>query len=844
MTSGFLLRYTVRELRGALHQLLYFVVCLAIGVAAVVVVAGLSRGLDSGIRGEAKDLLAADLSIRGGQPIPREALDLLIDQAPGSAHSRVREMVTIVAAARSTGIARSQLVELKVVDEAYPFYGDLEIEPSRSLASLLVPDGVVVAPDLLARLDIDVGDRLLIGGHSFEIKGTVLNEPDRIGGAFTLGPRIFLSEEGLALTPLESTGSRVEHRLLIQLPAATPLSRLHSLAAALESVAPRDQGFRVETYEEAQPALRRGLTRLERYLGLIALLSLLIGGVGVGQAVRTWVASRMDAIAVLKCLGVRPREAFCLYLGQAFLLGGVGSAAGCLAGMALLTILPLFLRDLVPSELLDSWQPIVMVRGMALGLGVTALFSLPPLTRVLRVPPARVLRQDAEPLSGTRSMALATGVTLILGVGLLASAQAGSVILGAQFTGGLLATAVALAIAASALTAGVRRLPRELGRVWLRYGLASLARPGAATLGAIVALGLGLLVVFATSQVQSRLREQIQSELPKNAPSVFFIDVQPGQWAPLQELLESQGADQIQSVPMVMARLRAIDGRSTTELVEESGRGGRKWAMTREQRLTYLDTLPEGNTLISGSLWGDPERLEISVEEEFAQDLGVELGSELELDIQGLPMSFTVTSLRSVEWESFAINFFLIAEPGALEEAPQLRLATAQLPRGSEQQTQDLIVSAFPNITVVKVREILEKIVALLERLGWGISFLGGFTLICGLVILAATVAVESSRRGREVALLKTLGMQRRGVMALFATEYALLGLVAGLIGAAGGGVVAWIALTRGMELQWTFAPAAYARAVAWSVALSTIAGVGASWGALQRRPSESLRHN
>ena len=611
----------------------------------------------------------------------------------------------------------------------------------------------------------------------------------------------------------------------------------------LKAIAPRADGWRVETYDQAQPALRRGLDRLQHYLGLIALLSLLVGGVGVGQAIRVWIAGRSDSIAILKCLGLRPREVFVLYLGQAAMLGLAGSVVGCALGFGIASVLPFFLRGIVPAEMLDAWQPMALVRGMALGLGTTVVFAVPPLTQVLRVAPARVLRQNAEPLPGSRAVTIACAILLVAGTAALAGFQAGDPLLAAQFSAGLVATVVALAGAAWLLTRGVRRLPRDGGRVWLRHGLASLGRPGAAALSAIVAIGLGLLVVFATQQVQSQLRARMEAEIPDDAPSAFFADIQPDQWEPMQKLLAERQASDLESVPVVVARVREVDGKPVAKLVDEvGGGGGRRWALTREQRLTYMEKLPEGNRIVAGELWIDPARPELSVDQEFANDLGVHLGSIVDFDVQGVPMTFVVTSLRAVDWESFGLNFFIVAEPGALEGAPQVRIATAKLPRGDEQRIQDQVVAAFPNVTVVMVRDVLDRIVKLLRRLSWGISFLGAFTLVAGLVILAATVGVESSRRGREVALLKTLGMRRAGVAALFATEYALLGLTAGTIGALGGGLVAWIAITRAMELEWKNDFVAFAVAIAVAVALSVVAGAGASVGALRRRPAEVLR--
>ncbi|MEE2776123.1 MAG: FtsX-like permease family protein [Acidobacteriota bacterium] len=852
MTFRFVARQILREFRGAGSRLLYFTLCLTLGVGAVVLVAGLSLALDQSIRREARSLLAADLAVLGSRPTPPEVV-AAAEQLPGSRTSRVVETVTIVAAGGGAEPAerppRTLLVELKIVDGPYPFYGALRLEPDARLDDLLGSDGVVVAPDLLPRLGTQVGDTLRLGGEPFTIRGVVLEEPDRIGAALTLGPRVFASRAGLARTPLQGFGSRIDTKLLIALPEGTTPAQLRGAKAELEAYLPPEERFRVETYDQAQPAIRRGLDRLERYLGLVALLSLLVGGIGVGQAVRSWVSSRLDAIAVLKCLGVRPREALALYFGQALLLGLIGSLAGAVLGTALLYLTPALLADLIPSPTLvgtgrfQVWQPAAIVRGLLLGVGVTAIFGLLPLSRVLQVPPSRVLRRDAEPLAGSRTLVAGCGVLLILGIGALAAAQSGSPRLAAQFTGGLLATTIALATAAWGLTRIAQRVPRGTGRLWLRHGLASLGRPGAATVGAIVAVGLGLLVVFATRQVQTQLLEQMAEELPKDAPSMFLVDVQTDQWDPLASLLKEQGASDTRSVPVVMARLRAIDGVKVAELVETSARRSRRWALTREQRLTYMQTLPEDNRIVEGALWADPSPYEISLEEEFArEDLGVGVGAMLEFDLQGIPIEFKVTSLRAVDWESFGINFFLVAEPGSLEEAPQFRLATTQIPKGMEQATQDIVVSRFPNITVVMLRDLLDRVISLLSLLGIAISLLGAFTLVAGFAILTATVGVESRRRGREVALMKTLGMKRNGIAALFATEYALMGLVAGIIGAAGGGVVSWIALTEGMELEWSFRPLEYLQAIAICTLLTVVAGVAASIGPMRRRPVEVLR--
>jgi putative ABC transport system permease protein len=466
----------------------------------------------------------------------------------------------------------------------------------------------------------------------------------------------------------------------------------------------------------------------------------------------------------------------------------------------------------------------------------------------------------------------------------MASVQANSWDLGARFTGGVSLAAALLAGAALLVSRGVRRIQPSVSShvrsLWLRHGLASLARPGAAAMSAIVALGLGVLVVVAMSLVERRLTAELSAELPTNAPTAFLIDIQPAQWPGVEALLHKAGALHIDSVPVVMGRLSAIDGKSVEEMARaeeaemekaregdggksaepstersrerrrggfggsrERGPGGRRrWALSREQRLTYMRELPKDNVVVAGALWSDPDHAEVSVEQEFAENLGIGLGSTLRFDVQGVPVDLKVTSLRTVDWKTFGINFFLVVEPGVLDAAPQQRLAAVLLPKGGEQRVQDLLAASYPNITVLRIREILEKIVKVMDRIGLGIRFLGGFTVLAGIAILAGAVSAGSARRGREVALLKTLGMTRRGVAGAFAVEYALIGLVAAAIGAGGGYVLAWGVITRGFELPWEIHPWPLVVALLAGVSLTVVAGLAASLRALERRPIEVLR--
>lgn len=843
MTLTTFFRHLRRDSRGTRSKLAFFVACLAIGVAAVVAVAGFTEGIDRGVRAEARQILAADMAVRGQKTIPDE-LKAAIDEVDGSQRTEIAELLTLVAADNGQGGVNSQLVELKSLDGTYPFYGDLELEPAGSIANLLDENKVVTAPELLSRLGIRVGDTLRIGGADFEVSGIVTSEPDRIAGAFSMGPRVFVSAAGLQRADLIHTGSRIVYRTLIALPVERA-DELEALATNWKELLPEDQRYRLETYREAQPALRRGLDRMERYLGLAALLSLLIGGVGVAQTVRSWLSGRMDAIAVLKCLGYRPREVLWLYLGQAAALGLFASVIGIVLGLGVEFLGARAVAGVLPVEHLDLWQPWAMLRGLLLGTGIAVLFSVPPLLAAQRVPPIRVLRRDAEPVPPSRAANFAVGGGLFVAVLALASWQASSILVGLQFMGALAVVTLLLVGAAWGLVRMAAR-PRQLARLWMRQGLAALARPGAGTLGATVALGLGILVIMTMFLVERRLSAQFDEEMPSDAPNAFLIDIQPDQWPDLSQVLDEE-SHAVDSVPVVIARLRGVDGKTVDQILEN--KTDDRWALRREQRLTYLPELDESNEILQtvegvsedSGLWVDPDKAEISVEEEYAEAIGVGVGSVVELDIQGVPLELHVTSIRKIDWSSFGINFYLLVEPGVLEDAPQHRIATVRLPTAREQALQDQLAAQFPNVTMVRIQEVLERVIDILQRLGLGIRLLGLLTVLAGLMILAGAVSATAVRRGAEVALLKTLGMTRRQVIAGFATEYALVGLVAGVIGSLGAGLLSWIVVAQ-MEIEFVFEPLIHLGAVGAAMFLAVTAGLVASTWALQHRPIEALR--
>ncbi len=820
-----------RELRGAASRAAFFVACLAVGVAAVVAVAGLGDSLDRTIRIQARPMLAADVAVTARRPLPDVLDDLPADITVRRAD--VRMFSTMVASPPRNGQVDSLLVDLKVPEPGYPFYGELRIEPAVPLHTLLGDDGVVVEASLLRRLRLEVGDTLMLGGLPFFIRGVVQTEPDRVEASLSPGPRVFVSFEGLSKTPLDTTSGRITYKALYEVPDEADLARLVTWLESQEEVS---AWANIETWSDAQPALRRGLDQTEGFLGLVALLSLLVGGAGVAQVIRAWLDARTDTIAAFRCLGLTPGEVMRVYLVQTVVLASVGGLVGAALGVAMLSVVPLLLGNMLPPGAVQVWQPVAMLQGIGLGVGVAVLFAALPLRATQRVSPLRVLRKDVEPVQEPIWKRILLGLGLAGGVWGLAVLQSGNWLIGSAFAGVVAGVVLVLMVASGAIATALGTLGRRVPVWWLRHGFSALARPGTDTLGAMASLGLGVVVVLGTSLVQERVTHTLTAGFPPDAPTAFLIDVQPSQWDDIQRILVDGGAGAVNSAPMVVGRVAAVEGVRAEDVVAGMPDEDR-WAYTREQRLSYMDAIPDHNTLVKGAFASDPHVDEVSLEVRYAERLGVDIGSIVEFDIQGVTVPLTVTSLREVRWESFQMNFFLIVEPGVLDAAPQVRLVTFQVDGDREDALRDEIAAVHPNVTLVSVRDLRDKATEILTRLGLAIRALGGFTAISGVIILFASASAAATRRAGQVAVLKALGTTRAGVAAMLAVEHALVGVVAGLVGALGAHALAAVLLIRLMRLGWELSPVMTLGAIVGSAVLSAVAGIAGSLRALQASP-------
>jgi putative ABC transport system permease protein len=836
---GTLVKAAWRESRGSFARLVFLVACLALGTAAVSGVGSLSAAIEGGLRAQARELLGADLSIESRRGIPPESDALVAELGPARA-TTTKNLATMA----SHG-GRSRLVDLKAIGPEFPFHGRIVLDPPRSPGSLAA-DECAVAPEVLEQLGARLGDQLKIGEQAYTIASVVREEPGRLDFSFTLGPRVLVGLAGLEAAKLEGFGRRVVERRLWAFDAEVGAGRLERLKARLLEELPDSAYLRVETARDAQPALRRSIERVEDWLALVALLSLCLGGAGVAQLVHSHIDARAGAIAVQRALGLRPREVLQVQLLHVAGLALLSSTLGAALGAAIPFALPWLLPGVLPEAFALRFDPWAPLSAIAVGVLVALFFALPPVLAAWRVPPARALRHEAEPLPAPRMLRLASWALLAIGVLLVARWQGGSWRNASAFAGALVALSACLWAGAKGLIALARAIPRRDLPPLLLHGVAALARPGRGTAGAVVALGIGVLVVAGTSLVERRMSSYLANALPPDAPSAFFVDVQPDQREDLEQTLREQGAESIRAAPIVTARLARIDGRPVAEIAAErkgdAGVDRELWVLTREQRLTFGPDLPSDNEIVAGSLWNDPARAEVSIEERYAEDLGAGIGSVLTMDVQGRQFELLVSSIRKVRWESFGINFFLQVEPGVLESAPHQVLVAARLPIEHEEAIEAEVALEHPNITAIRVRPLLVKALDLLSRLAVGVRVLGSFVVLVGIAILAGVVGTQAGRRVKEVGLLKAIGCTRREVVLLVALEHALQGIVAGALGGVAAFLVAHVVLEEALaipaDLPWSALPALPIGAAL----LAAGAGLAGSWRALRTSPIEALR--
>ncbi len=850
MTSlGFVLRMAAREVRASPRRLLLLTASVAVGVAALVAINSFTANLRDSVRRQAQALLGADLSLESRQPLPPIA-ERLIDSlvARGAEQARVTNFSAMGYVPRTEG---TRLVQVAAVRGPYPFYGRITTAPAPAWSELQDGRRAVVDPALLAALQARVGDTLALGEARFVISGTVESAPGNVGLRAAFGPRVYIPARYLGETGLLGFGARAEYEAYLRLPAriaAQPIAKERGPTLRAERV-------RVRTVEDDRERLNETLARLTGYLGLVALIALLLGGIGVASAVVVFIRQRMDTIAVLRCLGATGARVLAVYATEAAGMALAGTLLGAITGVLFQQALPGLLADLLPVDVETSvsWSAIIL--GVGMGLWVALVFALFPLLGVRRVPPLAALRRDYETDTQPRDpwrwvVALALAASTVA----LASLQVGSGRQGAVFAGGVAVALLLLWSASWALVRAARRwLPGGLPYLW-RQGLSNLHRPSNQTVTVVLAIGFGAFLMGTLVLVQLNLLDQLRLTGGPARPNLVLFDIQPDQLAEVEQALSQAGLAGSTPVPIVPMRIASVKGRPVQRMLADSGTPA-AWALRREYRSTYRDSLVGSERLAAGGWWdrragaqraagtgGDPVH-RISVESGLAEEIGVGVGDEMVWDVQGIRIRTRVASLREVDWARFEPNFFVVFEPGSLEGAPHTLVTLTRIDRPADRGTfQRRLAERLPNVTTLDLSVVQEALERVVDRVVLAIRFMAGFTLATGTLVLVGTLATSRFQRIREGALLRTLGATKSQIFRIVLAEYFALGAMAAAVAALLSLAAAWALAKWVFEGRFSPQPMSLLGLMLGVVTLTVAVGLLNSREVIRRTPLEVLR--
>ena len=833
--------YARRELRGGLAGFRVFLACLTLGVAAIAGVGSVSSALVEGLSQEGQTILGGDVALRLAH---REASPE--ELAYISEGTRVTKSAEMRAMAQAPRTDERTLIELKSVDGFYPLYGEVTLEPKMGLARALEKRdgrfGVAVEPNLMDRLNARVGDILKVGELNVELRAVIDHEPDRVGGGLALGPRVFLSDAAMADTGLIRRGSLVQFFYRVQMPEA---SRTNAAVAAwvneLRETLP-DAGWRIQDRSDSAPSVRRFVERVALFLSLVGLTALVVGGVGVGNAVNSYLEGKREVIATFKCLGAPGGLIFQMYLVQVMALALVGVVLGLMLGSLIPFIVQQVAGDMIPIPTRFALYMGPLVLAGAYGLLTALAFAIWPLARAREIPASSLFRDLITPTRRWPRVpyVLATGLSLAGLVG-LAIGLTEERLFAIWFVVGAAASFVILRFTAVGFMALAKRAPR-IKVPELRLAIANLHRPGAATSSVVLSLGLGLTLLVSISLIDGNISQQVSDELPDRAPSFFFVDIGPDQVDGFEELVRSiDGVDEFNRVPMLRGKITNVAGTASEDL---SVPPNVKWALQGDRGITYSQDMPEGSTLVRGEWWPEDYdgKMLVSLSEELAAGFGVGPGDEITVNVLGRNLTAEIANTREIDWTTVGINFVLVFSPGVLESAPHTFLATVSMGVGDEAGLQRSVTRAYPNITSVRVKEALEAVNSMVQDFALAVRAISMVTLIAGVLVLGGAMAAGHRRRVYDAVVLKVLGATRRRILTAYLYEYALLGFGTAVIASAAGGFVAWLVITQVMDARWTFLPGTLIGTVVGASILTIVLGLAGTWQALSAKAAPVLR--
>ena len=839
-----ILRFALRELRGGLRGFGVFIACIALGVAAIAGVGSVARGMTAGIASEGQVILGGDTSFTLTQ---RQA-----DAAERAWFARlgaVSEIATLRGMARRADGSDQVLVEVKAVDPSYPLYGTLAVDGGGSAPDLLRERdgsfGALAEPELLSRLGLKPGDTVLLGQAKLTVRGVIADEPDHLAVGFTLGPRLLLTRAALDATSLVKPGSLISWHYRVRLAGAVDPAALKAIGAAANAAFPA-AAWQFRTRDDAAPGLRQNIDRFAEFLTLIGLTALVVGGVGVANAVASFLEAKQSVIATLKCLGAPADFTVAVYLVQILMIAGFASVIGLVFAAAIPFLADFILNGALPVRLAGIY-PAELVLGLVYGLLTTATFALYPLGRAREVSPTALFRDQVSPgrsrppLPYLIAMTVAGAALVALAVGLAADRG-----VAATFVLATVGAFVFLRLIAAGIMGIARRLPRRRSAA-LRLALGNIQRPGALTASIVLSLGLGLTLVVALVEIDGNFRHELFGAIPRDAPSFFFIDIAASERDAFQTLVNREAPDgKLELQPMLRGRLvRLGDIPAEKANVAPDVR----WVLDGDRGITFASAPPANNKVVAGSWWqadyvGSPL---VSFDGKIADGLHLKLGDKITVNVLGRDVTATIANFREVEWKTLSLNSVMIFSPNAFRGAPFGSLASLAWPDGGtadrEARLLKTVTAAFPEIAAIRVKEAVATVDRLVSEIAWAVRGASAVTLAAAILVLGGAFAAGRHRRVHDVVVLKTLGATRPRLVAAFALEFLLVGLATAVLAIVAGVAAAWLVLKSVMDIDFAFLPGSALFAASAALILTLVIGLAGTWRVLGQKAAPILRN-
>ncbi|MGX5707644.1 ABC transporter permease [Brucella lupini] len=837
------LRFALREMRGGLSGFYIFLACIALGVAAIGGVNSVARSVSTGIASEGQSILGGDVSFALNQ---REAT--AEERAFIAKQGRMAESATMRSMARMPDGSDQSLVEVKAVDAAYPLYGELKVQPQQSLADMTGEKdgtyGAAVSQDFLNRMDLSLGAKVLLGSQVFELRGLIESEPDLLSSGFNFAPRFLVSLDGLRASGLIQPGSLVDHIYKVALTDGAPDAAIAEVRRQAAADFP-DAGWNIRSRTNAAPALSANIERFSQFLTLVGLTALIVGGVGVANAVRAYLDGKRGVIATFKSLGAPARFAVLVYLVQIMVIGFIGIVLGLILAAIIPYAAAMALANYLPVAGGGGFFPDALALAAVFGLITTLAFAIIPLGRARDIPATALFREQGFEQRGLPPL-------LYLGLAVLLIAALAGLALYVAYDRRIAAIFIVSAIAAFGVLRlvadGIRWLARRVPRVRstsLRLAVGNIHRPGALTPSVVLSLGLGLTLMVAIALIDGNLRRQVTENIPAQAPDFFFVDIQNRDIGDFTKLVSGIVPDgKLTSGPMLRGRIVAFNGTNVRDMTIPPEAA---WVLRGDRGITFSDTVPENSTLTEGEWWpndysGEPL---VSFAEREGKELGLKLGDTVTVNVLGRNITAKIASFRQVQWETLAMNFVMVFSPNTFAGAPATWLATLTIPDSQKNLAPDVlrqVTKTWPAVTTVSVTDALNVANDLISQLATAIRAAASIALAASVLVLGGALAAGNRARVHDAVVLKTLGATRGTLITAYVLEYMLLGLATAVFALVAGSVAGWYVVVEIMKLKASFLPDVALMTVAIALVLTVGFGLAGTWRVLGQKPAQVLR--